>query len=235
MIREVSISRAPESATAVPRHRRRTAPGGTGSRRRCRAPWPRRSARHASPARPSSPVRRSPDSCWRNRRSRSPEHAGRLARLHLVPAELRHADLVREPADMTGHDAQAPHAGALVAGLEQELMPDADGDGRPVGRDPLAAGPIQPKLDQPRHRRAERADARQHDVRCARGSVAGRLAHPRLGAEAPERRHHRGDVGGPVGTMTTSGDRRHSTPLVLGTSPGAVARHRLRAAPAPAP
>src|SRR4051812_27168706 len=53
----------------------------------------------------------------------------RVCRAHLVPAELWHPDLVGKAPYMTVHHAEALHARVLIAGLEQELMPDADGDG----------------------------------------------------------------------------------------------------------
>ena len=174
MMREVSISRAPGSATAAPRRRRPTARGGTGSRSRCPAPWRRRSGRHARRARPSSPGRPWPGSCWRSRRS--PPRAGRHPRrgLDQVPAELRHAHALGEAADALGDDAQAGDAGALLAGLRTAAggrRRCRSSAGRRAIR--LAQGRVEPALDQPGHRGAERADAGQHDVRGGRDLLPG--------------------------------------------------------------
>ena len=114
---------------------------------------------------------------------------------HLVPAELRHAHIVGKPADMAVDEAEPAHAGVLVAGLEQELVADADGDGRAVRLDPRPQGAVQPVLDQALHGRTERADARQHDMRRF-GDVRHPLAHSRLGTESPECGHDRSDVRG---------------------------------------
>ena len=81
-----------------------------------------------------------------------------------------------------GTTPEAAHAGALVAGLEQELVADADCDGRPVGGDPLAQRPIQPLLGQ------LRIDAPNAPTPGSMTCDAARqprlaLAHARRGAE----------------------------------------------------
>ena len=126
----------------------------------------------------------------------------------------------------------------LDAGLEQHLVPDADGQQRSAGRDPVGdqLGAADP--DQPGHARRVRPHAR-HDqaVRRQRGlGVGGHRPRPRRSGPSPARP----SAGCPTRSRARRSscpiDSRHSAPFVLGTPlTRGSSRDRVAAAPAPPP
>jgi len=69
-----------------------------------------------------------------------------------------------EAADLTGDDAEALHAGGLLAGVEQHLHPDADAEERLAGLDRLVDHRLEPRHPQLLHAPAEGPDAGQDDA-----------------------------------------------------------------------
>ena len=103
-------------------------------------------------------------------------------------------------------DPEPVDAAVLLRVLERELEPEADAEHRPLLGDPRAQRVVEPLPPQLVHRRAGRADARQH------GEVGAGDVVDELGAEPAQRDLDRADV---PGAVVADGDL-HSMPFVDG-------------------
>ena len=110
-------------------------------------------------------------------------------------------------------EAEAGRGSHLVRGIEEELVADADAEERRAVRDGGANRVIDARLDQPRHRGAEAADAGEHELRCARDCIRVTRHVERSAGRAQRARDVRD-----VGDRRVDERRVHSTPFVEGTS-----------------
>src|SRR5262249_50753277 len=128
---------------------------------------------------------------------------------HLAPRRRREAD------DAPGEDAEPGAWPVLLAGLEQDLQPEADAEVRPPRGDDLAHRGVEPAAAQARDAVAKRPLPRDDD--------AIRAAHPRGGAGHGRRAAGAGErfFDGPEvpRAAVDDGDHALSVPFVDGTAP----------------
>ncbi len=144
-----------------------------------------------------------------------------------VPAHVRHGDARRlgQARDAAGDQAERGGV-ALLRPLEQQLLAEAEADGR--------LGEPADDVDEPA--RAQLAHALLGGADAGQDDAVGRADHGRVGrqlrahAEPLEREAHRGDVG----AAAVDDDGHQSTPFELGISepaPRATAGRRARPKP----
>ena len=148
---------------------------------------------------------------------------------HAIPAELGTGPAAEDP-HPAGHDAEAAHAGALVAFAAQHLHPDAHRERRPIGLDAGAQGTRISLRTQCLHRRPEGAHPGEDHV-ARRFHVPGGRGEARAPAQAPAEREDRREVRDPG---RHHHEVAHSTPFVLGTSADPVGETAVRSARASA-
>src|SRR3954471_15071682 len=140
-----------------------------------------------------------------------------------APAHVRHRPPRRgfEPADAARDEAEAGTI-LLLAGLEQDLHPEADAEHR-LGE--AADHRLEAAGAELRHRVAPGADAGEDDLVGARDGARVRRDERRK-AEPSERDGARADI-----AAADVDDHRHKTPLVLGTASPSRRRAWRRARP----